>query len=174
MRVSRLVKPGEYVVNMFAGVGSFSILAARHSLPRFVVSIDVNPDAAYLMQENVVLNKVGKIVQVIQGDAREVVENRLIGVADRIIMPLPERAFEYLDAAVRALKPSGGTIHYYDFNHCPKTNDPCLDVKKKVTERLSQSTKEHSVKFSRVVRSVGPNWYQVVLDIDAVPVQSQL
>jgi tRNA (guanine37-N1)-methyltransferase len=171
MRISRLVKSGEVIINMFAGVGSFSILIAKYSLPSVVYSIDINPDAVYLMRENAILNKVKKKIQVRQGDAREIIMTELIGEADRVIMPLPEKAFEYLEAAVRALKPSGGTIHYYDFVHSSKRNDPRVSVKARVEEKLSQLAKEHSVRFSRVVRSVGPNWYQVVLDIDTVPLK---
>jgi len=171
MRISRLVKSGEVVVNMFAGVGSFSILIAKYSLPSVVFSIDINPDAICLMRENVILNKVKNKIQVREGDAREIIMTELIGEADRVIMPLPEKAFEYLEAAVRALKPSGGTIHYYDFVHSSKRNDPRASVKVRVEEKLSQLAKEHSVRFSRVVRSVGPNWYQVVLDIDIIPLQ---
>jgi tRNA (guanine37-N1)-methyltransferase len=123
------------------------------------------------MRENAILNKVKKKLQVRQGDAREIIMTELIGEADRVIMPLPEKAFEYLEAAVRALKPSGGIIHYYDFVHSSMRNDPRVSVKARVEEKLSQLAKEHSVRFSRVVRSVGPNWYQVVLDIDTVPLK---
>jgi tRNA (guanine37-N1)-methyltransferase len=41
MRIAELVKPNEIVVNMFAGVGSFSVLIACHSEARKVFSVDV-------------------------------------------------------------------------------------------------------------------------------------
>jgi len=172
MRVSRLVESDEVVVNMFSGIGSFSIQIAMHSSPSIVFSIDINPDAVCLMRENIILNNLERKVRVIEGDARDVIETALIGKADRVIMPLPEKALQYLEAAVKALKPSGGTIHYYDFVHCSKRDDPCSEVRQKVEDKLSQFAKEYSVQFSRIVRSVGPNWYQVVLDIDAIPVSS--
>ncbi|MEM2921866.1 MAG: class I SAM-dependent methyltransferase family protein [Candidatus Bathyarchaeia archaeon] len=169
MRICRLVRQGEVIINMFAGVGSFSILAAKHSAPSIVYSIDISPDATRFMRENVILNKVDGIVQVLEGDAREVVKTKLRSVADRVIMPLPEKALQYLETAIIALKPSGGMIHYYDFVHCMKKRNACGDVRNRVEGTLSRTTKEYSIMFSRVVRSVGPNWYQVVLDIHAVP-----
>ena len=173
MRIGRLVGAGEVVVNMFAGIGSFSILIAKHRSPVRVYSVDLNPRAINLMKANIILNRVQGIVYAIEGDAQNIVETRLRSVADRVLMPLPEKAFEYLGTAVNALKPSGGTIHYYDFTHCKKTEDPRFKVEKKVMSKLHQMTTEHSVEFSRVVRSVGPNWYQVVLDIHAVPLPNK-
>jgi len=48
------------------------------------------------------------VVVPIQGDAKRVTEQELQNVADRVLMPLPERAYEYLDYAMLALKPAGG------------------------------------------------------------------
>jgi len=58
MRVAKLVKSGEVVVNMFAGVGCFSIIIARHSDAAKIYSIDINPVAVNYMRENIRLNRV--------------------------------------------------------------------------------------------------------------------
>jgi len=80
-------------------------------------------------------------------------------------MPLPQRAFEYLDFAVLALKPSGGWVHYYDFVHALRGEDPVEKVRVKVAGKLEGLGVDFSVPFGRVVRSTGPRWCQVVLDI---------
>lgn len=165
MRVARLVKPDETVVNMFAGVGSFSVLIARHSKARKVYSIDVNPEAIKLMQENARLNRAESKVVSIEGDAKDAIVNRLRGVADRVLMPLPNKAFAYLDYAIMALKPLGGWIHYYTFEHASKNDDPVEKAKAKVNEKLRNVAVGFTVSSGRVVRSTGPNWYQVVLDV---------
>lgn len=164
-RIAMLVKPGEVVVNMFAGVGCYSIIIARNSEAEKIYSMDINPDAVGLMEENIKLNKVGYRVVPILGDAGEVIERRLRGVADRVLMPLPERAYDYIEAANAALKPEGGWIHYYDFIHAKKEEDPEEKTAKKVSERLEELGLKFEIRFSRVVRDVGPNWYQVALDI---------
>jgi tRNA (guanine37-N1)-methyltransferase len=56
-RIPSIVTQGEVVVNMFSGVGCFSILIAKASGSK-VYSIDVNPTAYECMQENVRLNRV--------------------------------------------------------------------------------------------------------------------
>lgn len=165
-RITQHVQLGEVVVNMFAGVGSYSIVIARHSEAKKIYSIDINPIAVRYMQENVKLNKVEGRVVPVQGDAKKVVEERLRNIADRIIMPLPERAYEYLDCSTQSLKQTGGWIHYYDFEHAKKNENPVEKIESKVSEKLQMLSVDFNVPFGRIVRMTGPNWYQVVLDIE--------
>jgi len=165
MRIAKQVVNGEVIVNMFAGVGCFSIVIAKHSKAEKVYSIDVNPVAIQFMQKNTRLNKVYQKVIPIQGDAKEIIEKRLRCTADRVLMPLPEKAFEYLPYAVSALKEAGGWIHYYNFEYAKKNENPVEKVKLKVAEKLQSLGVTFTIPFHRVVRTTGPNWYQVVLDI---------
>ena len=164
-RIASLVKPGETVVNMFSGVGCFSIVIAKTVNPVQVYSIDVNPTAIQCMEENVVVNRVQDSVYPILGDAKEVIESQFRGVADRVLMPLPEKALEYLPTALSALKSIGGMIHYYDFQHAPKREDPVEKTKAKVSGKLDCLGVNYVFVNSRVMRPTGPNWYQTVLDI---------
>jgi tRNA (guanine37-N1)-methyltransferase len=150
---------------MFAGVGCFSVLMTKCGKARLVYSIDLNPSAVKFMQFNARLNRVERNVIPISGDAKQVILNQLQHVADRVLMPLPDKAYAYLPYAVMALKPRGGWIHYYDLEHASKGEDPVSKVTTKVAERLE--TLEIGLKSisGRVVRSTGPRWHQVVLDI---------
>ena len=150
---------------MFAGVGCFSIIVAKHMNGAKVFSIDINPAAVQFMSDNVRLNRVyGKVIPLL-GDSKEIVEHKLRCVADRVLLPLPEKALEYLPPAILALKPTGGWIHYFDFEHAHKSESPVEKSKLKVAEKLDELGVDWEFGFSRVVRKVGPNWYQVVLDI---------
>jgi tRNA (guanine37-N1)-methyltransferase len=108
--VAKQVSPGEVVIDMFAGIGPFSILIAKTGSPKAVYSIDANPDAVRYMRENIALNKV-PVIQPVEGDARAEVTK--LEKADRIIMNLPHDARGFLPEAIRALKP-GGVIHFYE------------------------------------------------------------
>jgi tRNA (guanine37-N1)-methyltransferase len=165
MRIARQVQLGEVVFNMFAGVGCYSIVIAKHSKPEKIFSIDINPVAIQYMQENIKLNKVEEKVIPVQEDAKKVIEEKLQNTADRVLMPLPEKAYEYLDYALLALKPTGGWIHYYDFEHAKKGETPVEKIEAKVSEKLQMLGVSFEVAFGRVVRKTGPNWYQVVLDL---------
>jgi len=164
-RVASLVPPHEVVVNMFAGVGCFSIVMAKHSKVEKIFSIDVNPFAFEFMLKNVRLNRVQSKVFPILGEAQKVVREQLSSVADRVLMPLPEKAYEYLDCALMALKPRGGWVHYYDFVHAGKGENPVEKVRDKVTAKFNESNVKSHIHFGRVVRATGPFWFQVVLDV---------
>lgn len=165
MRIARMTEQNEIVINMFAGVGCFSIIIAKHSGAAKVFSIDVNPAAIQFIQENVRLNRVyGKVIP-LQGDSKEIINNRLRHMADRVLMPLPEKALEYLPCAVSALKMSGGWIHYYGFEHAAKKESPAEKAKLKVTKEFEALGLDAEVTLIRVVRSTGPNWYQLAADI---------
>lgn len=164
-RIAGLIKAGEVVLNMFAGVGCYSTIIAKHSNANKVHSIDINPVALHHMQENVRINGFyGRVVPIL-GDAREIIEKRFRHSADRVLMPLPEKALEYLPCGVLALKESGGWVHYYDFAHAAKTENPVDKVKSKVVEKLKSLNVGFQIPFAHVVRTIGPNWYQIVLDV---------
>jgi tRNA (guanine37-N1)-methyltransferase len=153
---------------MFAGVGCFSILIAKRQPTAKIYSIDINPTAVEFMRENVRLNRVyGKVVPLL-GDAKEIIQNHLQHCANRVLMPLPERAFESLPCAVSALRPAGGWIHIHAFEHATKTEDPAEKVKQKVKETLGVLGVKFEIPFARVARSTGPNWWQLAADIQVI------
>jgi tRNA (guanine37-N1)-methyltransferase len=108
-RIASLVRQGEVVVDMFAGVGPFSIMIARYALPSLVVAVDLNPDAVDYLKRNIELNKANRVVPY-EGDARQVVFD--VPCADRIIMNLPHSAIDFFHDALTRLKLQG-TIHFY-------------------------------------------------------------
>jgi tRNA (guanine37-N1)-methyltransferase len=165
IRIAKLIQPNEVVVNMFAGVGCYSIIAAKHSCSKIIYSIDINPTAIKFLKENARLNRVEMRVLPILGDAKETIEGSLRHIADRIIMPLPEKAYEHIETALLALKSRGGFIHYYDFEHSTKGENVIEKTKKKVSEKLKTLGINFDILSSRLVRTTGPNWHQVALDI---------
>jgi tRNA (guanine37-N1)-methyltransferase len=108
-RVASLVKKGEVVIDMFTGVGPFSLMIARHAEPEIVYAIDMNMDAVEYLKANIAMNRVKNVIP-IWGDAREVLPT--LRRPDRIIMNLPHSAREFLPDALHRLRP-GGTIHFY-------------------------------------------------------------
>jgi len=165
IRIAKKVSPKETVINMFAGVGCFSITIAKHSQVSKVFSIDINPEAVRYMFENVYLNKVARQVSTVLGDSKAIMELHLRGKADRVLMPLPGKAITYLDAAMVALKPKPGDVHIYDFVHARKGEDPLQKTLDRITSRLSRFEVSVIRKETRIVRTIGPNWYQTVTDL---------
>jgi tRNA (guanine37-N1)-methyltransferase len=165
MRIAKLIQPNEVIVNMFAGVGCYSIIIAKHSCSEKIYSIDINPIAIEFLKENARLNRVERQVLPVLGDAKETIEGRLRRIADRVIMPLPEKAYEYIEAALLALKSGGGIIHYHDFEHSAKGENAIEKTRKRVSEKLETLGVNFDLLSSRIVRTTGPNWHQIALDI---------
>ena len=163
LRVAKLAKRNEVVVNMFAGVGTFSILMAKFSGISKAISIDKNPKAYALMLENIALNEMEGIVIPIFGDAKEV-QDGLNGVADRVLMPLPELAIDYLPFALKYMKRTG---HLHIYLHCEGRNKK--EVLREGIDDITESLGSMAIIKStsgRVVRSVGRRVYQLAIDVD--------
>jgi tRNA (guanine37-N1)-methyltransferase len=162
-RVASMVHDGEVVVDMFAGVGPFSILIAKRALVR-VFSIDINPHAIALLKENIKLNRLKGEIVPICGDVRAIAP-QLNGVADRVIMNLPSSSLDYLDVAISLLKKSGGMVHLYLF----AKEDPIQSAKDMFNGRLGALVKRCEIKNMRVVKPVAPREWQVVIDAWLTP-----
>jgi len=161
-RIASQVKENETVVDMFAGVGPFSILIAKIRKEVKVYAIDVNPDAVRYLERNVIVNGVlGRVVPIL-GDARRIIRKKLQGIADRVIMNLPEKALEYIDAACEAIKPEGGILHYYSF---AEGLNPIKKAEKELMEGvMKMGRRVDHVVSARKVREVAPGKWQVVID----------
>ena len=159
-RIANLVNDNDVIINMFGGVGMFSILAAR-TKSCTVYNIDINPMASKLCEENIKLNKLKGRVISLNGDATEIIKEQLQNKADRVLMLLPERSDEFLNTAISSLK-KNGVIHYYSHIHAEKKQDA-----PKLSEEhfLNINKTQAKILDSRVVRPVGPRFYQTVVDI---------
>jgi len=109
-RMSRMGK-GEIVVDMFAGIGYFSIPMAVHSKPKKITGIEINLESFAYLEENIELNRVGNIIVPIFGDCSKFT---LEGTADRVLMGYLGNTDYYLDHAIKILKSSGGILHYHE------------------------------------------------------------
>src|SRR5690242_7527235 len=162
-RIANLIHDGETVINMFGGVGMFSIIAAKKK-KCMVYNIDINPNATRLCEQNINLNKLAGKVESLTGDATKIIEEKLNGIGDRILMLLPERSDEFLDSAIKATK-KNGIIHYYCHIHGDKKNQVSRLAKEHFLEVMKIKAE---VLGSKIVRPVGPRFYQAVVDAKLV------
>ncbi|MEM3648537.1 MAG: class I SAM-dependent methyltransferase family protein [Thermoproteota archaeon] len=166
IRVASLVKPGEVVCDLFAGIGPFSIIIAKKNPSVRVYACDINPYAYQYLIENIRLNKVEERVKAYLGDAKELSGRDLKDVGDRIIMNLPMSSEIYLDAARNALKRNGGLVHLHVFlEKDVDSNEKYMNIEESF-RRLGCETKLLS---SRRIREVAPFKYHWGFDIEVKP-----
>lgn len=109
LRIAKLVGDGERVIDMFAGIGYFSIPIGVHANASEVISIEINPNSYNFLCENIKLNKLNNITPVL-GDCRQVTPKY---AADRIIMGYVKTTHHYLGVAINSLN-EGGVLHYHE------------------------------------------------------------
>jgi len=114
-KVAEIARDDRAILDMFAGVGPFSIAIARASRcdSARIYALDKNEHAVKYLLENIRLNRTWKVVGRVGDsgvDAPRI--GKEVGKFDRIIMNLPGSSFGFLRSAVASLKP-GGHLHYY-------------------------------------------------------------
>lgn len=156
MRVAKLVEDDEVVVDMFAGIGYFSIPIAVHSKAKRIYSIEINPDSYRFLLENIKLNEAGNIVPIF-GDSQFVTPE---GVADRVVMG-HIYCHDYLYTAIRALN-GRGVIHYHE-----STPEAVLDRPvRRVEKTCRKMGKNCRIIGFKKVKNYSPGVYHVVVDAE--------
>uniref|UniRef100_UPI00351C8888 class I SAM-dependent methyltransferase n=1 Tax=Methanomethylovorans sp. TaxID=2758717 RepID=UPI00351C8888 len=158
-RILEQIKNSEVVVDMFTGVGPFSILIAKNRSSCRVVAIDKNPEAVRFLRHNIELNAVSNVVAV-EGDAKEEAQI-YAGIADHIIMNLPHTAREFLDAAMVIAKP-GTVIHYYDIT---PESDLYSSSLSHIESAASRAGFAVELRATRIVRSYSPHQFNVCIEV---------
>ena len=161
-------KKQETIVDMFSGVGPFSIQIAKNNDAK-IYAFDINPFAYKYLNENIEMNKMKGEVIAHNLDVKELLNpdnklgNYLKHKIDRIIMNLPEQSINFLDVACFLMKKPTGILHLYQF--CEKPNP----VKKGI-EILNNNLKDsrwhiEEILNSKVVKPFSPKLDMVVLDL---------
>jgi tRNA (guanine37-N1)-methyltransferase len=157
-RVSDMVQRGQCVVDLFAGVGPFSILIGKSVPGSTLVAVDKNPAAVQFLKENIGLNKLDNVTAV-EDDARHAAEEWKHS-ADHVIMNLPHSAREFLNSGIMVAK-NGGMVHYYDIT-------PEDDLYKTswglITEAAEDIGKKVECLDKRIVRTYAPYQYNVCIE----------
>ncbi len=163
LRVALQVRDKENILDMFAGVGPFSILIAKKNPTVTITAIELNPDAYNYLLTNISLNKVEDRVKPYLGDARQILED-FKPIFDRIIMDLPFNSLNFLDIALSKLK-NHGVIHLY---HVESGVDSIDRAKLRVTRLAEEIGHRIEITYSRQVLEVAPRKFIIALDIKKI------
>lgn len=156
MRMGKLGM-GEVVVDMFAGIGYFTIHMAVHGGAARIIAIELNPESHHYLVENTRLNRVEDIVEPILGDCAK---KTPIAVADRVVMGYVGSTHHYLPQGIGALKP-GGVLHYHET--VPEKLMPERAMERIRTEAQVQGRKAEILDW-RKVKKYAPGVWHVVVD----------
>ncbi len=158
-KITSQVTTGERVLVMFSGIGPFAICIAKRQRTASCVAVEFNPEGHRYCVENIRLNKVGDQVTAILGDVREVCP-ALGERFDRVLMPLPKGAYEYLDVAIPMVKP-GGILHFY---HWAPRDDPFTEGERILTEAVEKLGGKAEVSDRVRVSQYSPSAWKIRID----------
>ena len=153
--IASKVRDGDVVVDLFAGIGYFSLPIARHARPARVYACEINPVAFHYLVENVRLNRAASVAPRF-GDCRATAPR---GVADVVIMGHFSAA-DYLDVAFECLRGSG-LVLYHEL--CPKEQFPQAPVAH-LTEGARKRWYDVESVHSRILKSYAPGIVHAVLE----------
>ncbi|NOQ38359.1 class I SAM-dependent methyltransferase family protein [archaeon] len=160
-RMTEQIKDGEKIICMFAGIGPYPINIAKVK-DVDIKAVEINPEATKLFAESLRLNKLKGKIEIFTGDVKDIVPN-ILGNFDRILMPAPKDAPEFLEIALQKVK-KGGIINYYAF--VPQEDFAGLgsDVKNKC-EKLGKKVK---IIAKRNCGNIGICQFRAAVDIQVL------
>jgi tRNA wybutosine-synthesizing protein 2 len=156
-RAAHLQAAGETVVDMFAGIGYFTLPVALFTGAARVVALEKNAVSFAYLEENARLNRVERVVQPWLGDNRDYPHE---GVADRVLMGYFPGCAAFLPKAFRLLKPAGGRIHYHDSAHAERWKD---EMTRALLDASRACGRVVAIEEARVVKSHSPGVVHAVL-----------
>jgi len=158
IRMANISNKNETVVDLFAGIGYFSLPMAVYCKPKKIFSCELNPTSYKFLCENIVLNNVSDIIEPIKGDCRVTAPKN---IADRVLLGYIFDTKDYLPTAFECLKDNTGIIHYH--NKFPDKKVPNIALKD-----VEAVSKKYSCKYKlleyRLVKSYAPGISHYVFD----------
>lgn len=113
MRMAELNCSDDIVVDLFAGIGYFSLPLLIHAKAKHLYACEWNPDAIEALKKNLTLNKVDtRRYTVIEGDNKS---NRPTNVAQRVILGILPSCMDWMETAFDCInKKTGAILHCHD------------------------------------------------------------
>ncbi len=141
-RIAEMIKPGEDILCLFSGVGPYPITFSVHTSADRIVGVEINPQAHQLALENIGKNRCTN-VRLLRGDAKDIVPKLHDEKFDRITMPLPESAMDFIELVLSVTK-KGGTIHCYTFEQEGEF-DRAISTLRRVVEKKNRRLLSYEV-----------------------------
>jgi hypothetical protein len=170
IRFASVVREGDVILDLYAGIGYYTLPALVHGRAAHVHACEWNDDAVLALRHNLKANKVDDRATIYVGDCREVaIKNNLIDFCDRVCLGLLPSSEGGWRTAVKALrKTSGGWLHIHG-NVSGKEQEiwaiwVCQSLAQISRQEVSSDWIALCTHVERV-KSFAPNVYHLVADI---------
>uniref|UniRef100_A0A8D3AQ02 tRNA wybutosine-synthesizing protein 2 homolog n=1 Tax=Scophthalmus maximus TaxID=52904 RepID=A0A8D3AQ02_SCOMX len=177
LRVAGFDCTGETVVDLYAGIGYFTLPYLVHAGASHVHACEWNPDAVKALQKNLQANEVSDRCTIHPGDNRQL---QLCDIADRVNLGLIPSSEDGWPVACRLLKrTTGGVLHIHQNVTSPLPNTATTPAVSDATQRVSGKTADREVwqtwaddtanSITSLLRDIsGTSWKTIILHIERV------
>jgi tRNA wybutosine-synthesizing protein 2 len=158
-RMATISHSCETVVDLFAGIGYFTLPIGVYSKPKKIFACEINPIAYRYLCANVVINHVTDIVEPLLGNNQKTAPK---DCADRVILGYLQEPQLFLKVALECLRNQSGILHYHEvvpFESIPETPLKHIETATKKYHRSVELLKINKIK------SYAPRIHHVVLDV---------
>ena len=162
IRMATISNKKETVVDLFAGIGYFTLPIAVYSKPKKIYACEKNPVAFNYLKQNITLNNVNSIVEPLKGDNRKIAPKN---VADRVIMGYFGKTNEFISTAINCLKNNCGIIHYHDKFPQENIPDKPLEI---IKDSANKFNKQIKLLQYKQIKKYAPGINHYVFDIKLV------
>jgi tRNA wybutosine-synthesizing protein 2 len=160
--------PQELVVDMFAGIGYFTVPLAKNGGVRSIVAIEKNPESVKFLCFNAAQNRVAAKITVLCGDNRSA-GDEVVGQCDRVLMGYIPDCREFIPRATAFLRrhPSSavphGIIHYHFL--ADKAAGYSVAHGHFIAALGDDAIEHFHIRAVRVVKSYSPKRWHCVADV---------
>jgi len=161
-RINKLVKKDEDVLVMFSGSGVYPLNIAKNTFAKHIVGVEINPKGHEFAQFNKIMNKVDN-VDFYNGDVNDILPKLKENSFDRIFMPLPKSAEDFLDIALTKVH-EGTIIHFYDFLH----EDNFADAHNKIKLACEKNNLKYKILETVKCGQHAPRVYRICVDFKII------
>lgn len=161
IRMGKIDARGEIIVDLFAGIGYFTLPLAKYGKAKKIYACEKNPIAYRYLLENIELNELENIIPLL-GDNRNIAPLRM---ADRVLMGYINTE-QFLDLGFKVLKKKEGIIHYHN---TVTTEEKDWKMEKDLELYGARNGFNVEILFKKIVKSYAPHIWHVVIDARATP-----
>lgn len=170
-RMGRLSCAGETVVDLYTGIGYYTLPLLVRAGVEMVHACEWNPHAVEALRRNLRVNGVEGRCHVLEGDCRAVAPR---GVADRVLLGLLPSSEGGWSTGLAALKDSGGILHIHqnvkdveELQYVQRTSE----VLKDLLGALGRHDWQVEVCHVEHVKWYAPHIRHIVMDVQCQPLK---
>jgi len=161
LRMGKIVTSGESIVDLYAGIGYYTLPILANSLTKHVFACEWNENAISALRRNLQINNIDETrCSIFEGDNR-ITTNQISGVADRVILGLLPSSFDGFSPALRVLKDDGGILHIHGLGMAKNHEKWASEIEERLTVNNYKINRIGLIK----IKSHSPHWDHLVLDL---------